>query len=78
MKKEVVAEILKPHGFILDEERPIQYGVQLIFRNGAKVSVYDSGKVNPQGKHFDLVSKLLGLSPPHRQAVTAHNADDMF
>ena len=42
MKKEVVAEILKPHGFILDEERPIQYGVQLIFRNGAKVSVYDS------------------------------------
>lgn len=60
MKKEEVLEILVRNGFVLDKEMSIQYGVQLAFRNGSKVSVYDTGTVNPQGKHIDLVNELLG------------------
>lgn len=79
MKKEEVMEILKEHGFILDQEKSIPHGVQLIFRNGAMVSVYHTGKVNVQGKHFDVVSDLLGQSAPDKPTVANNStADDIF
>lgn len=81
MKKEEVVSILKQHGCILDEEKIIPHGVQLIFRNGAIVCVYKTGKISVQGKHFDVVSKLLGQSAPDRPTVAVANnsaSDDVF
>lgn len=76
MKSEEVVEILKQHGCILDQEKSIPYGTQLIFRNGAMVSVYHTGKTNVQGKHFDVVSKLLGLSAPDKPTVAINSVSD--
>ena len=64
MKKEEVLGILQDNGFVLDEEKTIAYGIQFLFRNGAKVSVFDKGTVTPQGQHIDQVKVLLGLAVP--------------
>jgi predicted nucleotide-binding protein len=61
--KDQVIEILTGKGFVLDEQKLIQYGVQLRFTNGSLVSVFDKGTVTPQGKDSDLVKELLGLAP---------------
>lgn len=67
MKKEMVLEIMHRGGFIFDEEKSIPFGVQLVFRNGSKVSVYNSGAVSPQGKVAEYVRNLLGLNAPTPQ-----------
>lgn len=64
MKKEEVLGILQDNGFVLDEEKAIAYGIQFLFRNGAKISVFDKGTVTPQGQHIDQVKVLLGLAAP--------------
>lgn len=64
MKKEEVLGILQDNGYVLDEEKIIPYGVQFIFRNGSKVTVYDKGTVSPQGMHIDQTKSLLGISQP--------------
>lgn len=63
MKSEQVKDILSANGFVLDEEKPIQYGVQLKFTNGSVVNVFDKGTITPQGKDVDLMKQLLGLMP---------------
>lgn len=63
MRADQVKEVLGANGFMLDEEKPIQYGVQLKFTNGSVVNVFDKGTVTPQGKDVDLVKNLLGLAP---------------
>ena len=50
MKKEMVLGKLQDAGFILNEEKPIPYGIQFCFSNGAKVILYENGTVTPQGK----------------------------
>lgn len=70
MKKEQVLKTLQDSGFILDEEKPVPYGVQLVFRNGAKVIAYHKGTVNTQGKHIALARHLLGLPPLKQTAAT--------
>lgn len=75
MKKEEVVEILKEHGFILDQEKLINHGVQLVFRNGAIVCVYHTGKINVQGQHFEVVTEILAQRS-NRQA--SDPADDEF
>lgn len=62
MKKDQVIEILTANGFMLQSEAAIPYGSQVRFTNGALVSVFDSGKILPQGKEVELVKQLLGLS----------------
>lgn len=64
MKKEEVLGLLQDNGFALDEEKVIPYGVQFIFRNGARVTVYDKGTVTPQGQHVERVKTILGLGAP--------------
>lgn len=71
VKKEEVLGILQDHGFVLDEEKSIQHGVQFTFRNGSKVSVYDKGTVTPQGQCTDQVKVLLGLAAPNGQPQAA-------
>lgn len=68
MKKEKVLGILQDNGCVLDEEKTIAYGIQFLFRNGAKVSVFDKGTVTPQGQHIDQVKVLLGLAAPTRNS----------
>lgn len=63
MKSNQVKDILGTNGFILDEEKEIQYGVQLKFSNGSIVNVFDKATVTPQGKDADFVKQLLGLTP---------------
>lgn len=58
-----VREILTANGFVMDDEREINYGRQLRFSNGAIVNVFESGKITPQGKDQQLVKELLGLAP---------------
>jgi len=60
MDKDQVNEILSANGFVLDEERDIQYGVQLRYNNGSVVNVFDKGTVTPQGKDVEQVKELLG------------------
>ncbi|GFE59560.1 TIR domain-containing protein [Geobacter sp. AOG2] len=69
MKKDQVLEILQSNGFILDEEKPLQYGAQLKFSNGSVVNVFDKGTITPQGKDIELVKKLLGLAPGGNNVV---------
>jgi len=69
MHADQVKEILGANGFMLDEEKAIQYGVQLKFTNGSVVNVFDKGTVTPQGKDVDLVKQLLGLAPGHQPAA---------
>jgi predicted nucleotide-binding protein len=64
VKKEQVLGTLQDNGFVLDEEKPIPYGVQFSFRNGSKVNVYDKGTITPQGQHVEQVKVLLGLAVP--------------
>ncbi len=71
MTKEQVLEILTGKGFVLDEEKIIQYGVQLRFTNGSLVSIFDKGTVTPQGKDADLVKELLGLMPGKPMSVSS-------
>lgn len=71
MKKEKVLGILQDNGFVLDEEKTIAYGIQFLFRNGAKVSVFDKGTVTPQGQHIDQVKVLLGLAASTRNSSAA-------
>lgn len=75
MKKEEVVEILKKHGIILYQEKPIPYGTQLIFGRGEIICVYNTGKISVQGKRFDVVCELLAQSVPNRPAVAE---DDEF
>lgn len=63
MNKDQVIAMLSARGFVLNGEKPIQYGVQLRFNNGSLVSVFDSGAITPQGKDVELVKQLLGLDP---------------
>ena len=69
MQIDQVKEILTSNGFILDEEKPIQYGVQLKFANGSVVNVFDKGTVTPQGKDVEVVKQLLGLAPGQKIAL---------
>jgi len=79
MKKEEVLTILEDKGFVLDKEKSFDHGVQLVFRNGAKVSVYHTGSVNPQGKHVNTVNELLGRGAPQRAlAVTVRDTRRLF
>jgi len=71
VKKEEVLGTLQDHGFVLDKEMNIPYGIQFFFRNGAKVSVFDKGTVTPQGQHIDHVKALLGLAGPSVGAPSA-------
>lgn len=64
MKKEEVLGILQDNGFVLEEEKQIQHGVQFCFRNGSKVNVFDKGTVTPQGQHVQQVKELLGMAAP--------------
>lgn len=65
MNIEQLVGILGKHGFVLDQAKPIQNGVQLIFTNGSKISVYRTGNINIQGKHCDVVRRIL---KPYREA----------
>lgn len=83
MKSDQVKDILSTNGFVLDEEKEIQYGVQLKFTNGSIVNVFDNGTVTPQGKDADLVKQLLGLTPgkgttPVSPVVTAGSNNKVF
>ena len=71
MKKEEVLGILQDNGFVLEQEKEIQHGVQFCFRNGSKVNVFDKGTVTPQGKHVQKVKGLLGMAAPTTAAATA-------
>lgn len=71
MKKEEALGILQDNGFVLDEEKHIPHGIQFLFRNGAKVSVFDKGTVTPQGQHIDQVKALLGLAAPNGNSSAA-------
>lgn len=71
MNKDQVVEIMTANGFMVDTETVIQYGCQLRFTNGSLVSVFDSGKVVPQGKEMDQVKRLLGLVPGQAAAPVA-------
>ena len=71
MNVDQVKEVLGAKGFVLDEEKKIQYGVQLKFTNGSLVSVFDKGTVSPQGKDVELVNQLLGLAPGRQAAPAA-------
>lgn len=71
MHAEQVKEILGANGFIVDEEKAIQYGVQLKFTNGSVVNVFDKGTVTPQGRDVELVKQLLGLAPGQAAAPAA-------
>lgn len=62
MKKEMVLGKLQDAGFVLNEEKPIPYGIQFCFSNGAKVIVYEKGTVTPQGKCVDDVKRILGIN----------------
>ena len=62
MKKEMVLGNLQDAGFVLHEEKPIPYGIQFCFSNGAKVIVYEKGTVTPQGKCVDDVKRILGIN----------------
>lgn len=59
MKVEQVKAAMADAGVALEDEKAIQYGVQLKFSNGALVSVFDSGKISVQGKEQDLVNQIL-------------------
>lgn len=63
MNVEQVRAILTQNGFVVDREKPINYGNQIRFTNGSIVNVFGSGKITPQGKDQDLVKNLLGLNP---------------
>lgn len=71
MKKDQVVAIMTANGFSVDSETAIQYGCQLRFTNGSLVSVFDSGKVVPQGREMDQVKQLLGLVPGQAAAAPA-------
>lgn len=71
MKADQVKQVLGANGFVLDEEKEIQYGVQLKFTNGSVVSVFDKGTVTPQGKDVENVKQLLGLAPGRQVTPTA-------
>jgi len=45
MKSDQVNDIFGTNGFVLDEEKEIEYGVQLKFTNGSIVNVFDNGTV---------------------------------
>jgi len=83
MNKNEVNDTLSANGFVLEEEREIQYGVQLRYSNGSLVSVFDKGTVTPQGKHVDKVKELLGQARPKtaaagKQAITPGSNNKVF
>lgn len=63
MKVDQVKVAMAGAGIALEDEKAIQYGIQLKFSNGALVNVFDSGKVSVQGKEQDHVNEILGQAP---------------
>ena len=47
------------------------YGVQIVFSNGAKISFYTTGNINPQGKHADEVNRLIVRIPLIREQAAS-------
>ncbi len=88
MTETEIVEILGAHGFTLRVSKKINHGVQLVFTNGAMVSVYHrTGSINIQGKHTGAVNEILcppaptpaPVPTPDWQPVAAHDdADDIF
>lgn len=77
-KAQWVLKTLQKNGFILCAQRPVNYGVVMIFQNGSKVTVYRTGTVNPQGKHIEQARYLLGLAPLKQTAVTTIHQTIVF
>lgn len=63
MNVDQVVKILTSKGFVLDEVKEIANANQIVFTNGSKVNVFNSGKVVAAGKEQELVKGILGLSP---------------
>lgn len=57
--KDEVVNLLKGHySMTVTEEKPVQGGVQLVCKQGPKVTVYNTGKVVPGGTNGHLIADL--------------------
>lgn len=74
MKTDQVIAALGSEGIQLVEQKTIQHGAQLRFSNGALVGVFDSGKLNVQGKEQERVNQILSQTPRVAQAASAGSA----
>jgi len=61
MEVDRVRDLLVGAGYVVEAERGIDYGHQLRLKNGAIVNVYNTGKVNVQGRDRENVCAVLGL-----------------
>lgn len=55
------AALLLKNGYHITAERKIAYGKQYILSSGSIVNLFDSGKINVQGKPDAQLKKLMGL-----------------
>lgn len=67
MNKEQIISTLASHGISVKEEgRVNNCGDKLVLSNGAIVNIFDSGKINCQGKNSEIVKAILNgnVEPP--------------
>lgn len=67
-KDEVRALLTCGYGLTIDNERPIQSGVQIATKERPKVNVFDTGKYVPNGAKLHLLpdfQERLNPSPTH-------------
>jgi predicted nucleotide-binding protein len=76
MNVEETKACIQAGGFQINTEDrlPNGSGTKLVLSNGAIVNVYDSGKVNVQGKNQEPVKACLGV-PPAAPALRTGNGD---
>jgi predicted nucleotide-binding protein len=82
MNKDEARELLEQNGFAIVSEEPLQngHGVQLRTAQGPMLTVYNSGKCVPGGKHQHLITALLdgALKGPTVPVLPVTTDDTIF
>ena len=73
MTKNEIINQLKTHSINITEEKNIQNGVQLIFSNGCKLNLFNSGTVQYQGKNSDETKQLVESTEKTSQTLSGQN-----
>ena len=72
MNKEEIISKLAAHSItLISESRVNNCGDKLVLSNGAIVNLFDSGKINYQGKNANIVKEIITNNPKYaaRQAL---------
>lgn len=82
MTKDTIINVIRSHGFEIISDKPINsgYGEALYISNGCIINIYNSGKIQYQGKNQDPIKSLLenaSDNPKNRKVFVVYGHDEV-